>query len=308
MKNVKILLVFIPLFLSTLLSAQENTMTYEVVNVDYIDVRSQPNTSSGLLGRVRTGDVIVVENIVSGWAEISYKGKTAYVQSQNLKKIVTTSVSQKKDPQQPKVWANSAPVVIVEDTPSEKKVQPKVTSESEKYTKASPSLTNSRAGTSVSNFSLNYQHLFLEGEADYTGGFMLCIGGDYFITESFYANISLGYVFNIITSEESDFKVSTEIHDLRLPICAGIASNDSKFKFQTGPFVDFSVAGNNKFKYGSEESVTKLKDMDVKRFAFGWGVNVKLFNFLNLGYAVKLTDNIFGEGGDVHQITIGIEL
>ena len=165
-----------------------------------------------------------------------------------------------------------------------------------------------RTGTSEVVGSLNYQHLFMDDSdaIDYSGGFLLQFGSDYFITESFYAGVSLGYSFSVITSEFSDIKSTAEIHDLRLPIRAGLASADSKFKFDTGPFLDFSIAGKSELRYGSDKSETRLKDMDVKRVSLGWGVNLKLFNFLTIGYGVKLTDSPFGEGGDTHLLTVGI--
>lgn len=175
---------------------------------------------------------------------------------------------------------------------------------------ASVSSAQQRAGTSEGVGGFHYQHLFLDDSdmIDYSGGFVIDFGSDHFITETVYAGFSLGYSYSIITSDFSGISSSAEVHDLRLPIRAGLASADSKFKFDTGPFLDFSIAGKSEVSYGSEKSVTRLKDMDVKRVSLGWGVNMRLFGFLTVGYGVKLTDSPFGEGGDMHILTVGITL
>lgn len=162
-----------------------------------------------------------------------------------------------------------------------------------------------RAGTSDKTGGINYQHLFLNDEVDYSGGFFFHLGSDYFITESFYTGFSLGYSYGIVTSGSSGFRLSVKVHDIRIPLHAGVASSDGRFKFNTGPFIDFSLAGKAEVSYGGEQSETRLKDMDVKRVSLGWGVNAELFDILKVGYGVKMTDSPYGEGGEVHFITVG---
>lgn len=158
---------------------------------------------------------------------------------------------------------------------------------------------------------LNYQHFFLKDDADvikYSGGFVMQFGADYHITDSFYAGTSLGFSLGVVTSEYSGMESWSEVYDIRLPLHAGIASTDGKFKLDTGPFIDFSIGGKTEIKYdsfSSDKTVTRLKDMDVNRVSLGWGVSVKLFKYLKVGYGIKLTDSAYGEGGHAHVITIG---
>lgn len=85
MLKLKIFLVALTLAMPIMLHSQDlNPRTRYEVGIEYIDVRLQPTSSSGLVGRVRKGDIVEVESIKSGWAEISYKGKTAYIQSDHL--------------------------------------------------------------------------------------------------------------------------------------------------------------------------------------------------------------------------------
>lgn len=158
---------------------------------------------------------------------------------------------------------------------------------------------------------LNYQHLFLKDDADvikYSGGFLMEFGADYLITDLLYAGGSLGFSLGVITSEFAGTESWSEIYDVRLPLHVGVASPDRKFKFDTGPFIDFSVGGKTEISYDSfsaDKTVTRLKDMDVNRVSLGWGVSVELFKYLSVGYGIKLTDSAYGEGGHAHLITIG---
>lgn len=158
---------------------------------------------------------------------------------------------------------------------------------------------------------INYQHLFLEDDADvikYSGGFLMEWGADYYITDLLYAGGSLGFSLCVITSEFAGTESWSEVYDVRVPLHVGISSPDRKLKLDTGPFLDFSVGGKTEISYGSfsaDKSITHLKDMDVKRVSLGWGVSALLFKYLKIGYGIKLTDSAYGEGGNAHLVTIG---
>jgi hypothetical protein len=101
-------------------------------------------------------------------------------------------------------------------------------------------------------------------------------------------------------------KAETSIYDVRIPVRTGLSVFDSNIKFETGPFVNFTVGGNTTYTYGGEKTVTKIKDTDVSRAALGWSINLKLFGLLNVGYSFMLTDSPYGEGGDFGFLSIGI--
>lgn len=159
--------------------------------------------------------------------------------------------------------------------------------------------------------NVNYQHLFMKDNSDamkYSGGFIMQLGADYMISDTFYTGAALGFALSVITSEIVGIDSWTEIYDLRLPLHVGVSSKDRKFTLDTGPFIDFSVGGKTEINYhdsSSEKSTTRLRDIDVNRVALGWNVNAKVFENFKLGYGVILTDSAYGKGGDTHFISLG---
>ncbi|ALQ67578.1 hypothetical protein ATN06_09400 [Bacillus thuringiensis] len=57
----------------------ENQVT---VNTNALRVRTQPNTSSAIMGRVYEGEVLQVIGEENSWLKINHKGKTGYVSSE----------------------------------------------------------------------------------------------------------------------------------------------------------------------------------------------------------------------------------
>lgn len=72
---------FIALVMVVPVSAQK---TYEVT-ASKLNVRSEAKKNGSVVGSVARGETVLVYGINGGWAEISYKGRTAYVSSQYLK-------------------------------------------------------------------------------------------------------------------------------------------------------------------------------------------------------------------------------
>jgi uncharacterized YkwD family protein len=68
--------------------AQTNAVTQAevkgTVTASFLNVRSMPSTSGAKLGVLSKGMVVSVKRAANGWAEINYKGKTAYVSSKYL--------------------------------------------------------------------------------------------------------------------------------------------------------------------------------------------------------------------------------
>ncbi|MBJ7968108.1 SH3 domain-containing protein, partial [Bacillus cereus] len=60
----------------------ENQVT---VNTNVLRVRTQPNTSSAIMGRVYEGEVLQVIGEENGWLKINHNGKVGYVSSQFVK-------------------------------------------------------------------------------------------------------------------------------------------------------------------------------------------------------------------------------
>lgn len=73
-----------------------NATGNKTVNVSYLNIRSQAVKGSAILGVIKAGDVINVEEVVNGWSKFTYNGKTAYVDGRYLKDVtaVTTTTTQ----------------------------------------------------------------------------------------------------------------------------------------------------------------------------------------------------------------------
>ncbi|MBE7103409.1 SH3 domain-containing protein [Bacillus cereus] len=66
-----------------------DAVTYEnpvTVNTNVLRVRTQPNTSSSIMGRVYEGEVLQVIGEENGWLKINHNGKTGYVNSEFVSK------------------------------------------------------------------------------------------------------------------------------------------------------------------------------------------------------------------------------
>lgn len=61
---------------------------YKVTSTSGLNVRSEPNTNSTILGRLANGQLIEVDTFVGNWAEFQYNDKTAYVYSKYISKVV----------------------------------------------------------------------------------------------------------------------------------------------------------------------------------------------------------------------------
>ncbi len=57
------------------------------MNTTSLNVRSGPNTSYGLLGKLSKGSKVEVISESNGWSKIKYNGKDAYVSSMYLSDV-----------------------------------------------------------------------------------------------------------------------------------------------------------------------------------------------------------------------------
>jgi len=62
-----------------------------VVTADVLNVRQQPTTSSSIVGKVKNGQSLNVTKRLSGWLQITYNGKTAYVSTAYTKETSETT-------------------------------------------------------------------------------------------------------------------------------------------------------------------------------------------------------------------------
>lgn len=79
---------------SKYLKLKQNQIQIKYVNVDALNVRSEPSTSSQILKVYKKGQEIKVVSISDGWAKIEYNGGHAYISNKYLvdEKIETTQI------------------------------------------------------------------------------------------------------------------------------------------------------------------------------------------------------------------------
>lgn len=63
----------------------ENTSRYGIVTASLLNLRSGASTSSSIVAQIPNGQTVSVENIQSGWAKVTYFGKSGYVSLDYLK-------------------------------------------------------------------------------------------------------------------------------------------------------------------------------------------------------------------------------
>jgi hypothetical protein len=76
----KHILIVILSFLGVMMMAQ----TQYVVTTSSLNVRSKASKNSSIIGRVQEGNIVVVNDINNGWAQINYNNRTAYVNAQYI--------------------------------------------------------------------------------------------------------------------------------------------------------------------------------------------------------------------------------
>lgn len=65
---------------------------YEIVNTEFLNVRSGPSTSNRVIGKLEKGDIISVTSFVGSWACFILDGKNAYVSKAYLNKVMEHKV------------------------------------------------------------------------------------------------------------------------------------------------------------------------------------------------------------------------
>lgn len=85
----RILACFIALVILTSLSVTfvtaEGSSSYGIVTASLLNIRSEANTSSGILGQIPYGQYVKINWLQTGWANIAYNGIGGYVSLDYLK-------------------------------------------------------------------------------------------------------------------------------------------------------------------------------------------------------------------------------
>lgn len=83
------------IFIPTATSVDAATTYSATVNADILNVREKASTKSKKVGSLKRGNKVTVYNkLSSGWSEIRYKGKKAYVSTKYLKFSTSLTVNQ----------------------------------------------------------------------------------------------------------------------------------------------------------------------------------------------------------------------
>lgn len=156
-----------------------------------------------------------------------------------------------------------------------------------------------------------YEQLFLDdagGTLKSSWAFDLSLGFNDYLTKNFYWGLAAGVSVGDVEYDLGELgRFRSTITDIRLPLVVGLSGLNGYLKLDTGPFVDFTVGGTTDyFRPFSDTVTTKLKDMDVKKVALGWAINLRILKWVKISYSFKLSDSIYGDGGDVGFLSIGL--
>ncbi|MGM9987324.1 MAG: SH3 domain-containing protein, partial [Bacillaceae bacterium] len=81
---------------TTLFSAASVVNAEEMITTENLNIREKPTTTAAKLGILSKNTTINVTSISNGWGKFQYKGQTAYVTAEYLKKKENTQVSTTK--------------------------------------------------------------------------------------------------------------------------------------------------------------------------------------------------------------------
>lgn len=76
------------------------SMPYEVTAKTSLNVRSSASSQGAVIGKLYSGERIEVVSVTGSWAEISYKGRTAYVSSRYITPLSDTQSRRSEEPKE----------------------------------------------------------------------------------------------------------------------------------------------------------------------------------------------------------------
>lgn len=100
-----------------------------------------------------------------------------------------------------------------------------------------------------------------------------------YFANSLYAGFGLGLYFphTKTQNKDYDFEVKTSQTHFTLPVFLGIGNETGKYTFDTGPYLDWGIAGKTTVKQGDETEITRMKDQEgIKRISLGWQFMLRL--------------------------------
>lgn len=85
--------VVIVLSLAVSVASAEEPSRYGIVTASLLNLRQAPSTNSAILAQIPNGTSVNVSSLSSGWAKVTYCGKTGYVSLDYLKVMTGTAPS-----------------------------------------------------------------------------------------------------------------------------------------------------------------------------------------------------------------------
>lgn len=78
-------------------ASAEDTKNYGIVTASLLNLRQQPNTSSGILAQIPNGTTVNVSSLQGGWAKVTYLGTEGFVSLDYLKVMPGEAPSSRGD-------------------------------------------------------------------------------------------------------------------------------------------------------------------------------------------------------------------
>lgn len=293
------------LFVSVMTVAQ----TTYIVTAQSLRVRNSPNTEGAVLGALSSGQEVLVEQIVNGWAKFQYKGHIAYVSTKYLTKQVVESSN-------------------AESAESESAITMHNNTESNNSSTNNANSFNNQP--SVQYIALQKPKLEFTGEIammdfpvgkiyelynNFNFGQHYSLGAKVFFTPNLYTSVSLEWQWFLLSRYEAGSKAtnyrSTSVDVFRnfvgVPIRIGYGggygslhhSVDGRHQFgiSVGFWLGGDAGGFTKIEYDKSKTKTKDKGGD-----FVWAPMVSVcWAFVNFQYRAYLTKK-----SDLITHTIGL--
>lgn len=262
--------------------------TYKV-NTQKLNVRSAPSTNAAIVGSLKQGEVVNVENISGGWATITYGGRICYVSASFLKQ---------EDSMTPQASSKNSRPNLTQTGNSASHNSPPLSS-SKYYTQRNsykdPALWNFSVGA-MSHTSYG-EHLF-DWSLMLGGDIPIRLGGNPFTLETGlrYLNQKTSIFGDYLYTEYDEdyyeyYEGNSSILEVPLRLAYDLRlAKDFSLRFSAGPYLSWLLSEPGGINIGIEPSVA-LKYKYVS---------------LGLQYTAPVSQGFKNEYSHVPMLTLGI--
>ena len=168
-------------------------------------------------------------------------------------------------------------------------------------------INSSQASPNGGSLSFGYDFM-LTDQVDSKWSLSLEFRDKQYISDFLYWGFGLGLYFPNTKSVTKDYEleVKTSQTHFTLPVFLGAGNGKGNYTIDTGPYLDWAIAGKTTVMQGRETDVTRLREYsDVKRVTFGWQFMLRMGAF-HCGVRLPFTPD--SSLKPVPMITLGLTI